>query len=315
LRVSAQMYNLDKQKTVPRRKTLVPIMTDYNIFYSWQSDLDDRFEMDQIRFIENAINKIKTSDKIGDKTFLIDKATRDTSGAINIIESIDSKIKQCDIFIADISIINKGSKKFRKTPNPNVMYELGLAVESVGWNSIIFVMNEHFGSFDDLPFDIKTRRAITFNLPVGQKSDKSVSKTLSEQIVGAIITCADKDPKLRLKEISNALKDSEWEVYNFTNGNTDTSEIKGIVRIKQLFRHIYSFDFDSYETQNRFMLGDWKARFFVNESNLTTAELAFRSGVDFGFKTIMFPLDRKYDELFLIGEKPDYGNQVLKRKK
>lgn len=289
-------------------------MTDYNIFYSWQSDLDDRFKMDQIRFIENAINKIKTADGIGEKTFLIDKATRDTSGAINIVESIDSKIKQCDIFIADISIINKGSKKFRKTPNPNVMYELGLAVESVGWSNIIFIMNEYFGSFDDLPFDIKTRRAITFNLPVGQKSDKAVLKTLSEQVVGAIKTCSDKDSKLRLKEITNALKDSEWEAFNFTNGNTDTSEVKGIVRIKQLFRHIYSFDFESYESHNRFINGDWKARFFVNETNLTTAELAFRSSVDFDLKTIIFPLDRKYDELFLIGTPPVYGKQVLRRK-
>lgn len=289
-------------------------MTDYNIFYSWQSDLDDKFKMDQIRFIENAINKIKTADNIGEKTFLIDKATRDISGAINIVESIDAKIKECDIFIADISIINKGaSKKFRKTPNPNVMYELGLAVESVGWNSIIFVMNEHFGSFDDLPFDIKTRRAITFNLPEGKKSDKTVFKTFSGQVVSAIKTCADKDTKLRLKEISNALKDSEWEAFNVHNGNVQ-EEVKGIVKIKQLFRHIYSFDFDSYENRDRFTLGDWKARFFVNETNLTTAELAFKSGVDFGFKTIMFPLDRKYDELFLIGQKPDYGNQVLKRK-
>ena len=289
------------------------IMTDYNIFYSWQSDLDDSFKMDQIRFIENAIKNIETADDIGEKTFLIDKATRDTSGAINIIESIDSKIKECDIFIADISIINKRSK-FRKTPNPNVMFELGLAVESVGWNSIIFVMNEHFGSYDHLPFDIKTRRAITFSLTAQQKSDKAVLRTLSEQIVGAIKICADKDSKLRLKEISNALKDSVWEAYNFTNGNTDTSEVKGIVRVKQLFRHIFSFKFDSYENHERFANGDWGARFFVNESNLTTAELAFRSGVDFGFKTIMFPLDRKYDELFLIGT-PPYGKQVLRRKK
>lgn len=287
-------------------------MTDYNIFYSWQSDLDDRFNMDQIRFIENAINKINKAGGIGNKTFLIDKATRETSGAINIIESIDSKIKQCDIFIADISIINKGSK-FRKTSNPNVMFELGLAVESVGWSSIIFVMNEYFGSYNDLPFDIKTRRAITFNLPRGQKSDSAVLNKLTEQIVGAIKTCADKDSKLRLKEIANALKDSEWDAFNFINGKTELDEVKGVVRIKQLFRHIYSFDFDSYETHVRHINGDWEARFFVNESNLTTAELAFKSGVDFGFKTIMFPLDRKYDELFLIGT-PPYGNQILRRK-
>ncbi len=93
----------------------------------------------------------------------IDQAARDTTGAINITESIEEKIKQCDVFIADISIINRGSK-FRMTPNPNVMFELGLAAESVGWSNIILVLNKNYGNFDDLPFDIKIRRSIPFEL-------------------------------------------------------------------------------------------------------------------------------------------------------
>jgi hypothetical protein len=286
---------------------------EYNIFYSWQSDLDDYFQTDQVRFIENALNQAKSSlDE--NHTYRIDKATRDVAGAINIIETIDLKIRQCDIFIADISIINKGSK-FRKNPNPNVMFELGLAKELVGWNNIILVLNDYFGKYNDLPFDIKTRRAINFTLSKGQRSNKVAISQLVDNLSTAIKACLNKVPKLRLKEILNALNDSEWEAYNFTNGQIDQSEKKGRVTISQINNHIYSFDFDSYENNIRFKNGDWKARFFVNETTLTTADLVFRSGIDFGFKRIMFPLDRNYDELFLIGTPPVYGNQILKRKR
>jgi hypothetical protein len=124
----------------------------------------------------------------------------------------------------------------------------------------------------------------------------------------------DNAPKLRLKEITNALKNSEWEAYNFSNGRIDKTELKGKVSIRQIHNHIFSFDFDSYENGEEFKLGDWAGRFFVNETTLTTAQLVFRSKMDFGFKTLTFPLDREYQELYLIGTLPDYGKQVLVKK-
>lgn len=244
----------------------------------------------------------------------IDQATRDTNGAINIAETIEQKIKQCDIFIADITIINSGSK-FRKTPNPNVMFELGLAAEALGWNNIILILNEALGSFDQLPFDIKTRRGIQFSLNKKFVSKNTTVDSLAEDFYQAISILLVKEPKLRLKEITNELKNSTWEAFNFINGKIETEECKGIVKIQQYHNHIFSFDFDSYEGHQRFENGDWKARFFINETTLTTAELVFRSGVDFGFKRILFPLDRNYDQLFLMGTPPVYGNQVLIRKK
>jgi len=284
---------------------------EYHIFYSWQSDNDKIHKLGQKEAVLDAIEIAKeTIEKERGITLYIDQATRDTSGAINIVESIEQKIKQCDIFIADITIINNGTKKFRKTSNPNVMFELGMGTETVGWNSIIFVLNENFGDFDDLPFDIKTRRTIKFKLK--KISNKNIDTgTLSKDLTVAISTCLNKEPKLRLKEITNALIDSEWEAYNFTEGKIDKSEAKGIVSISQFHNHIFSFDFVSYEHNARNENGDWKARFFVNESTLTTAQLVFRSINNFGFKTIMFPLDRQYDQLFLIGTRPDYGDQVL----
>ena len=134
---------------------------EYHIFYSWQSDLD-QLEIDQKRQIRNAIESSKSKiESATDYSLFIDEATRGTTGAINIVESIQQKINECDVFIADVSIINRGSK-FRQTANPNVMFELGLASESIGWDNIILILNEHYGQSDDLPFDIKTRPAIKF---------------------------------------------------------------------------------------------------------------------------------------------------------
>lgn len=285
---------------------------EYRIFYSWQSDLDKE-GIKQTSHIRNALNKVKQDvEEKRDIKLFIDEATRETAGAINIIESISKKIRQCDIFVADISIINKRSK-FRKTPNPNVLFELGLASESVGWNNIVLILNDHFGGFDDLPFDIKTRRAITFLMSPGQKKTKDSYKNLCTALETAITQNLSDQPKLRLREIINELIDSHWEVYNFSNGRVDETERKGCVRIKQIRDHIFSFEFESYENNTRFSYGDWSARFFVSDTTLTTADLSFKSNVDFGFKKIIFPLDRKYKQLFLIGEQPVYGKQVLKR--
>jgi hypothetical protein len=196
------------------------------------------------------------------------------------------------------------------------MYELGIATQAVGWNSIINVLNEQFGGFDKLPFDIKTRRAIKLTaIKNDDKKNKIDKKELTADLIKAIKACLKDEPKLRLKEITTALNDSQWEVFNILNGRANRSEKKGIVSIRQFHNHIFSFEFQSYEGGKLFQNGDWKARFFINEATLTTAEVAFRSNVDFGFKTIMFPFDRNYEELYLIGVRPIYGDQLLVRKK
>ncbi len=285
---------------------------EYHLFYSWQSDINEDLNH---KFILKALNKAK--DEIKKKTghiVYIDQATRSTSGAIDITESIIQKIRQCDIFLADVTIIGKTRITKKKLPNPNVMFELGIASEGIGWSNVILVNNTSIGKFEELPFDIRGRRGIGYNLSNSILDTKDTQKELINDFYCAIKSILPKEPKLRLKEITQSLKDSTWEAYNHTNGKIDKSECKGIVRINHYHNNIFSFEFDSYEGQNRFTNGDWKARFFVNENTLTTADLAFISGVDFGFKRIMFPLDRNYDHLYIIGQPPAYGNQVLTRK-
>lgn len=99
------------------------------------------------------------------------------------MESIYKKIEKSKIFIADISIINSESTD-RKTPNPNVLIELGYAARSLGWEKIICIYNLDYGLINDLPFDLRQRRPLTYSLKDKSKAEvrKTVSKIISNSI-------------------------------------------------------------------------------------------------------------------------------------
>src|SRR5262249_230832 len=52
--------------------------------------------------------------------------------------------------------------------NPNVAIELGFALHAVGWKRCLMVLNEAYGTIDDLPFDVRHRRhPVTYRLAHG----------------------------------------------------------------------------------------------------------------------------------------------------
>ena len=96
------------------------------LFYSWQNDLPSNSNLNLIEYcIKNAIKQSQQIKPIP-LNIALDKATRDIPGTPDITDSIFSKINKCNAFVADISIINSDSKN-KKTPNPNVLLELGYA--------------------------------------------------------------------------------------------------------------------------------------------------------------------------------------------
>lgn len=141
------------------------------IFFSWQSDLDSKKNKN---FIENCIKKAisefnKENNHLAD--FIIDKDTSGEPGNPDIIRTILNKIDNSRMFICDLSIINSGCE-CRKTPNPNVIFELGYAIKSLGWEKIICIFNQEFGSVEEFPFDIKHRRLLGYNLSSKDKQEK-----------------------------------------------------------------------------------------------------------------------------------------------
>lgn len=131
------------------------------IFFSWQSDLPNKTNRN---LIENSI-KLALKKMNQDSPYsLITEIDRDIKGVLgspDIVDSILTKIDKCGLFIADISIINS-SLNGKRTPNPNVLFELRYAVNCLGWDRVICVFNSDFGDVSELPFDLRNRRILTY---------------------------------------------------------------------------------------------------------------------------------------------------------
>lgn len=133
------------------------------VFYSWQSNLPNSSNRGFIEeCIKSAIKVTSNNENIGLELNL-ERDTKGLLGTPDIVNSLFEKIDSSKLFIADISIINSNSTE-RKTPNPNVLLELGYAAKSLGWSRVLCFYNVDYGSIDDLPFDIRFRRIITYSL-------------------------------------------------------------------------------------------------------------------------------------------------------
>jgi len=147
------------------------------IFFSWQSDIKgSKSRLSSI--LSTAIKKVNRYDF--EFNVALDRDTYGKTGAIPIANTIFAKINQANIFIADITLIYSTSK-FRNTPNPNVLVELGYAVGILGWEKIILLFDEGNGKFENVPFDLRDRRILKFNSKVLNKD------TFTDKIQNIII--------------------------------------------------------------------------------------------------------------------------------
>ncbi len=157
------------------------------IFYAWQSDLPKEANRFFVQWcLERAIKELHREGELKVDP-RIDRDTLGVSGARDIADEIYEKIDQCQVFVADVSIINKGAKiedkACRPTPNPNVLLELGYAAQRLQWGGVIPILNLAFGPVEDLPFDLRKRRTLTYNL--AENAETSVRDEQRKQVVDA----------------------------------------------------------------------------------------------------------------------------------
>ena len=143
------------------------------IFWSWQNNYAPTVCR---HFIRDAL--VVATDTAGKDLGLedaerpeVDHDTQNTPGMADIIATILDKISRSAVFVADVTPIAEtpGGKAL---PNPNVLIELGWALHALGAESIIAVLNTASGfTPDDLPFDIRHRRALTYELAENADSD------------------------------------------------------------------------------------------------------------------------------------------------
>ncbi len=162
-------------------------MEEITIFYSWQSDLPDNRKI-----IRNALHQAVPTLEENDVKITLDEATRGKVGSPNIPSTIIEKIKRADIFIGDVTTINSICDcNTRKTPNPNVVFELGFATSILGWDRIVLLVNTSYTDLSkDLPFDFDRHRMSKFEFGPDDSKHKSTTNLASflADIISAIIS-------------------------------------------------------------------------------------------------------------------------------
>lgn len=167
---------------------------EFKVFFSWQSDLPAN---QTTRFIEESIELAK--ELLPTDIILIpDEATRNRLGSPDITNSIFEKICDCDLFVADVSIVGSYTlpreddeeDEIKYIPNPNVLLELGFAASQISWDRCICLANTKFGSLGLMPFDLNHRRITDFNYEKSTRKQK-ISE-IAEIIKSTIITFVDK---------------------------------------------------------------------------------------------------------------------------
>ncbi|MCX6793403.1 MAG: hypothetical protein NTY12_05300 [Candidatus Falkowbacteria bacterium] len=163
------------------------------VFYSWQSDLPNATNRGFIQqSLENATKAI-VSDNSVEIEPVVDRDTQGVSGSPDISATIFAKISAADVFVADVSLVAR-SENGRATPNPNVLLELGYALKSMGHERVILVFNKFFGNIENLPFDLRMRRLMIYNISQDDKDKAEERRGLERQFEAAIRSALDHTP-------------------------------------------------------------------------------------------------------------------------
>ena len=186
------------------------------VFFSWQSDTSAKTNRN---VISDCLRDICKKNNL-----IFDEATAERCGSPDIARTIEEKIRSADIFIADATIINTETKS-KPTPNPNVLFELGIAQAILGWDRIILIVNTAYAPINELPFDIKSHRALNYSLnPQDAESQTNKQKTLRvyEQLKNGILSILDKNPPKEITIVNQQKRtDLERQFYEMLKIHCD----------------------------------------------------------------------------------------------
>ncbi len=159
------------------------VLSPPKVFWSWQNDYSPRTCRFFVReCLLEAIRQVAADHGLEDADRPeIDQDTRDEPGMVDIAATILNKIALAAVFVADLTPVAK-SPKGKQLPNPNVLIELGWAMHRPGWERVIGVLNTAGGAkVEELPFDMRQRRIIDFELP--EDADKDARKKVQARLI------------------------------------------------------------------------------------------------------------------------------------
>jgi hypothetical protein len=160
-------------------------MAEYTVFYSWQTDTPDECGKGFIREALNAAITKLSLDIDVEEAPRVDSGMEGVAGSPDVATVMFDKITESSIFLGDMTLVGEikshgsDSASVKRTPNPNVAIEMGLAAGILGWERIICVMNEAIAPREEMPFDMRNRRfPIDFEL---SQEDAAVSEIRDRQ--------------------------------------------------------------------------------------------------------------------------------------
>lgn len=169
---------------------------DFSIFWSWQSDAPDKCNRGFIRkALDAAVKELVEDAEILDSP-RVESGMENVAGTPDVAQVMFDKIELSDIIVCDVSLVGQISplqkgKGCKKVPNPNVMAEMGYGAGRMGWGRVICVMNEHYGTRAELPFDVQSKRyPVNYTINPDNTTDSGkVKEELTNWLRIAIETC------------------------------------------------------------------------------------------------------------------------------
>jgi len=184
---------------------------DATVFYAWQSDRPRKVNRDLIHQAAEAACERISEDGSNPWNVTLDSDTQGVAGMCDIPNTILDKISRCSIFLADLTFVGKtdnGSDE-QQMPNPNVLFELGFAANCLGFDPLVGVINEAYGSVEGQVFDIKRRSSLSYSVPENATS-RVIEKQrdrLSRQLEEVFRTTLEKVVAPRMAEASRDRED------------------------------------------------------------------------------------------------------------
>lgn len=170
----------------------------FKVFFSWQSDLPEISARIKDA-INGAINAFPDCS--------LEESASNSTGSPNIVSKLFENIEEADLFIADLSLAYRCTKKAENgeqekySPNPNVLIELGYAAKVLGWERIICIVPKD--NIINLPFDINQHRVV----PLDERLEEVIGNTI------CAISSAPPHPK------PNSTIEEKFTAYLFDAGN------------------------------------------------------------------------------------------------
>lgn len=157
-----------------------------NIFNSWQSDVKSAACRTLIDRALDAAAHALVEDGVVEVVPAIDRDAEGALGCPDIGAALFQKIDRADAFIGDVTIIGRAGARKRPVPNPNVLAETFYAIAKLGPDRVVLVQNIAFGPPEDLPFDLRQRRVLTFESHEEAAEREAVRRKLTHDLRAAL---------------------------------------------------------------------------------------------------------------------------------